>query len=145
MGVDEYNNILKILDSSVVVDDNSSDVGIGQDMKEMSGQITDDKNVFRFSNMPKIINFDHSMLMAIADKPNYPDDVKQRYSFLGSFLFHYNVGRGAIKGNLLDKYTEMVGSLIAFRGALEWRQAGVSDMQDNVANKKGFVDRLRRG
>lgn len=141
----EYKNIMKILDDSIVISDYEEQQGMGQDLQAISKELTDDKNVFRFSRYNDYINWYDAILQAIRDKPFYNkwygENTKTRYAFLDRFLYHYHIGRGAIKSRALEKYTELASGLLGFESYLEYRKAGTNEYKDD---KKGIVDRLKK-
>lgn len=143
---EEHKNILKIIDDSIVIDDKDNNNDFGKDIVEISKEVTNDRNIYRFSNTNKRIAFFDSMLGAIGEKPRYNKDVRERYELLANFRKFYHINLSAEDGKMLDTYKEIAYGLLAFRGALEWRAEGVKGEDDNfVSNKKksGIVDKIR--
>lgn len=140
---EEFEKIMDIVENSVVVDD-SYDDSLGKDLQEIANQLTNDKNTFRFSNYSKSILFEDALLGAIASRPNYKKDVKSRYSFLEAFRYNFHVGRGALKSGQVERFKDLASSLLAFRGALEWRNAGVSSEGFTEQKKSSIVDRFKK-
>lgn len=138
----EYKKIMEILDNSIVVDQSGSDDNLGKDLQEIAKQLTDDKNTFRFSNQSKRIIFEDSLLGAIGDIPVYDKKIKPRYAFVNSFRKHYHIGRASLKSGQADRYKDIAGSLLGFKGMLEYREAGV---QGEDTKKSSIVDRIKKG
>ena len=113
-------NIDKLIEDSIVVDNTGLEDGLSKDMSMIMGEMTNDANVFRFSRYNDYINFYDALLQSIRDKPNYDKifgkEVKTRYCFLDRFLYHYHIGRGALKSGMLESFKDTASSLLAFRG-----------------------------
>lgn len=132
----------KILETSIVVDDEGDTDNLGTDLKEISKELTDDRNAFRFSNTNQLVLFEDSLLGAIADRPKYNPEVRPRYEFIRRFRYHYHIGRSAIKSAQADRFKELAGSLLGFKALLEYREAGVRSMEGE--QKSGIIDRLKK-
>lgn len=141
----EFEKVMEIVENSVVVDDSEEQRDdFGRDLLKIAQEVTDDKNTFRFGNLEKDRVFDSAILLAISERPNYNVDIRQRYEFLRYFMYYYNIGRSAIMGNFIDKFKDIISSLLAFRGALEWRHAGtMSDYQFSPNESNKMIDRLK--
>ena len=133
---DEVDKIIK--NSSIKVIDNS-DGGFGKDLQKIAEEFNKDSNVHRFGNISKMILAQDALLGAVGDKP------RDRYDFIRRFRFHYVVNTSAVKSGHAEQFREICGSLLAFRGALEWKQAGVNVMGMENEKNHGLLDKLKKG
>lgn len=136
-------NIENFIDDSItVIPEDSNKDSFLEGMQEITKELTNDKNVFRFSNNNKLIVFHDSMLATISSVPYFDKKIRPRYEFLKYFRYNYHVGLSAIKSSQADRYKDIAGSLLAFRGMLEYRKAGVNDM-NNMENN--FSEKIKKG
>lgn len=140
---EEYKKIMEILDNSIVVDDSEGDDNLGKDLQEIAKEITNDRNAFRFSNVPKSLAFYDAELHAWGDVPKYEKDVKPRYSWIRSYQYHLHINLGAEKSGQADRYKDLASSLMAFGGSLQFREAGVQN--DEGQKKSSIIDRIKKG
>lgn len=136
---EDIKKIDKIIAESIVVDD-TGDIGIGEEIKEIAREVTKPENRFLFSNSVGPVVFEDACLGAIGDLDNIPTGADELIYWVNRFRFHYHTGRSAIKFGMMDRFKDMIGSLLAFRGALAHMEARVPELEEK---KKGFVERLR--
>ena len=138
---EDYKKIDSIIDNSIVIEDVSKDEGFGEEIKEIAREFTDKNNRFLFGNTNNPILFDDACIGAIGDLNDKPINEDEIIFFLKRFRFHYHTGRCALKFGFLDRFKETVGSLLAFKGALAWREAGTIDMEEE--KKRSIVDKIK--
>lgn len=138
----EYQKIMQIIENSIVVDEQGNDDNLGKDLQEIAKEITKDRNAFRFSNVPKAMAFYDAELHAWSDVPFYEKDVKPRYSWIKSYMYHLHINLGAEKSGQADRYKELAGNLMAFGGGLQYREAGIPQEE---GKKSSIIDRIKKG
>jgi len=138
----EEDQIKSILSKSIVVDTEQGD-SLGREFVAMAKEYTKPENRYLFGHTTQMFIFEDSMLEAIATSCVKDPDLKELGEFIQSFRFNYHTGRGAIKGQMRQSFTEFGSSLLAFRGALEWRNAGIRD-QNMDPEQRNLWDRLKK-
>lgn len=126
------------------VDEQSS---VGKDLHVMAKELTDDRNVYRFSSIRRSDIPMCAFKLAIADKEQYDpkEDGRGRYFILKRFNLYESMLRQAVNASMADRYKDLGGYLLAFRGGIEWRQAGIMGDTDMMnEQKKSVMDRLRK-
>jgi hypothetical protein len=121
--------------------DDSGDT-LGKDLQEISKELVKDSNVFRFGNMQSMFVFDDALLGAIADRPHFDKNTKDRYQFISSFRFHYAVNRGALKSAQAERFKDLAGSLLGFKAGLEYR--GAINPEEGDVKKQNILEKLKK-
>lgn len=135
----------EILNNSVVVQSDITRDTLGKDLQEIVKEMTSEKNRFLLGHSLNNFIFEDSMLSAYADSIAESDDpeMQQLYLFITRFRLAYHTGRSSLKGRMADIFKEVTSSLMGFRGAIEWREAGVRDI-DRAQEKRNIIDRIRK-
>lgn len=136
-------DIRKILNADIIKVSNDDDTGLGKDLQEIAKQMTSDINAFRFGNMSNENCGNDALLGAIADIPFCPDNVNKRYWFASRFRYHYSINRASIKSGYIQLFVDLASSLMGFRGALEWRSAGLSPVMGEEKNHS-ILDKIKK-
>lgn len=142
---EELVKLEEIFEGSVVNIPQQSDETLGKDLQEIVKELRHKDNIARFSDTEKEKIGSLALLDAIADRPDYPEGIRTRYSFCKSFLKSYDIRRSAIKSAQVERFTKIVGSLLGFRGLLEYRSAGVRDYDIGLTagqDKHSFLDKV---
>lgn len=141
--ISEEEKIKQILSKSIVIEDNDENT-LGRDMLQIAKEYTDPKNRYLFGHMTQMLIWEDSLLAAAAANMKNDPTLKDLYEFIQEFRFSYHTGRSAIKGQMRRDFTEFGSALLAFRGALEWRQAGTIQNEVSDARKEGILEKLRK-
>jgi len=137
----EEQKIKNILSKSIVVDEEQNDQ-LGKDMLEIAKEYTKPDNRFLFSQTSQLFIYEDSLLGAYAETIKDDPDLKDLYDFLTWFRFIYHTNRSAIKGEMRKDFTEFGSSILAFRGALAWREAGMNQNASDM-KKENIMDKIK--
>lgn len=144
---DEYKKIKSVLsgmlDGSIVASDEASKDTLGKDLQEIMKLFVDKENrILLGHTLPEFIFYD-SMLYSYAESIEEDENHKHLFKFICDFRFMYHTERSALKGNMNKAFSEIASALMGFRGAIEWREAGIRDTFQEQKSSS-FIDRLRR-
>lgn len=134
----------KILKNSIVKIEDFKNNGLGEDFHEISKELTKDENTFRFSDTNKRTMPYDVLLATIQEVPNFPHNIKQRYTFIKVSRFNMAIYRSAIKSRQADRFKDIVSSLLGFKGMIEYRKAGVSNPLNEDDSKHSVMDNIKK-
>lgn len=128
--------------SDVFKVDDSND-SLGNDLQEISRELTKDSNVFRFGNSNKLTVGLDSLLGAIGDKPYYNKNVRPRYEFIRHFRYHFAINNASIRSGQAERFKSIASSLLGFKAMLEYRSAGFQ-YNDDAEKKHSVLDKIKK-
>jgi hypothetical protein len=122
------------------------DNSIGKDLQLVAKELTDDRNLYRFSNIEKKDVPDKTMQLVMADSLTFPRK-GGRFLLIASWVRNESMLLQSVTGkktsNMADRYKDLGGYLLAFGGGIEWRQAGFAP--DSLeGQKEGILARLKK-
>ena len=135
----------KMIEDSIMTlpDEN---VGSGyEDFYKITSELTKDENVFKFGNVGRTGQFWRCLGKTVAEydlvKKVYPKR-KGRYILLDRFMYNQAVDGSSRNGELASKYIQMSGDVLGFRGALQYREAGVMPYDQGMDRKRTLKERI---
>ena len=148
MTIEEDNAaLLKEIGQGLITDSTDEGHSIGKDMHLMMQEFTDDKNRDKLTTLAKRDVPGRVMMRVIADIPNY--DAKKyrrgRYFVIDRWNYHESIISMGIKNYMATLLKDFGGYMLAFRGGVEWRQAGImgNDMMMDE-QKKSVIEKLKQ-
>jgi hypothetical protein len=127
------------------VDDKSS---VGKDLQLMAKELTDDRNVFRFTHLKPGDIGTKTMALVMSESKDFPR-INGRFQFMSSWIKNESMLMQSVtvknSQNMADRYKDLGGYLLAFRGGIEWRQAGIMGDQMMDEQQKSILGRLKKG
>lgn len=115
-----------------------------EDVVKITREFNCDENVFKMGNTSRSngLRFWDSVLATCSEVDNMDQNRKKRYSFMERFRYHYAIGKSAIKGGHADRYVDISDGLLGFRGAISYREAGVSNVYAEDERKKNRIKNI---
>jgi len=130
-------------------DTSAEDNSVGKDMHLMMKEFTDDKNIYRLTTLKENEVPDRTMQLVMAESKGFPKK-GGRFAVMESWSRNECVLRQSVvtrkNTNLVNLLKDFGGYMLAFRGGVEWRQAGIAggDMMMDE-QKKGMLSKLKQG
>jgi len=155
--------LLKKLGEALSSPSATENKSIGKDMHLMMQEFTKNENVYRFGNFKKrdIVEFafdlavsdsrkNYYLVMQKAKDENNEAILRQynrpRYYLFDAFCYYRGILSQAVDGFMVEQVVTFGGYMLAFRGGVEWRQAGIAGndaMMDEQKNST-LLERMKR-
>ena len=138
---------LKALSSGLFEDAVEERQSIGKDMHLMMKEFTDPLNSDVFTTLGKQELPMMIIQRVIASKGLYDPKVhgRGRYFVMNQWNVHESNLRKGIKGRFAELLKDFGGYMLAFRGGVEWRQAGIAGMGEMDEQQMSIANKLKRG
>ena len=147
---------LKALSSGLFEDAVEERQSIGKDMHLMMQEFTADRNAYRFTCVKRSEVPMMAFRIARAESQRFYGDSKEaigirskyrliRYYWFDLFNFYQAVLYAAVKGTMATLVKDFGGYMLAFRGGVEWRQAGIAGMGEMDEQQMSIANKLKRG
>ena len=106
-----------------------------EDLVRIAKEYTSDRNIYKFgrSGLSHSSKFWRAVLFAYRGVPTRGSRMKV---FLDRFDYMYTILMSTKKQEHAENFKDIASALLGFRGALEWREAGVSEIAGEPERKR---------
>lgn len=107
------------------------------DFSKMLDLLTDDKNVFKLSIIPKrpVLNNRFLYNDAIGKALSDCDRTTKAKEFYMLFSFHYHINLASLEGSRADQFRSIAEAFISFKSMLEYRGAVKDDQETSLFDR----------